>query len=353
MKGSIKLFRVFGISIEIHITFLILPLLFWFGYGIKGVFVILAVFTCVTLHELSHSLAAKNFGIKVDRITLLPIGGIASMRSLPETPAQEFIVSFAGPLFNIVVTIVLFYPLMIILGLDTLLHPDFHTWTGAIAYSYWVNPVLAGFNLLPAFPMDGGRILRALLSRKFSYLKATKIAVGFGHVFALLFALFSFATTPPNFILLLIAFFIFIAASHEESIASMKTTLGKMKVKDVLSPNYYTVSSSTPLSNVLGLVFHTHQEDFPVVDEGKLVGFLSRRQIISAVHEQKTSNLVSDLMLKDFPFVSPQDYLATVYNKFQNLAVKALPVVEDSLLKGVITLEDISRIYSVLSKGEG
>lgn len=350
MRGSIRLFRIFGIDIEIHITFLLLPLFFWFSYGAKGVFIILAVFTCVALHELSHSLAAKGFDIKVDRITLLPIGGIASMRSLPETPGQEFVVSLAGPLFNIIFTIVLYYPLSLILGENILLHPNPETWPGAIAYAYWVNPILAGFNLLPAFPMDGGRILRALLAKKFSYLKATKIAVGFGHIFALLFALFAFST--GHFILLLIALFIFIAASHEESLASMKTTLGSMRVKDILSPNYYTIASNTPLSNVLSLIFHTHQEDFPVVDEEKLVGFLPRKQIISAIHGQRINATVADLMQQEFPSVSSQDYLTAVYNKLQNLGIKALPVIDQGELKGVITLEDISRIYSILSKGE-
>jgi len=188
MRGSIKLFRVFGIDVNIHITFILLVLLVLPG-GLKRVCLVLAVFFFVTMHELCHSLVARRFGIKVRQITLLPIGGVASMSKIPDKPIQELAVSIAGPLSNLAVVAVFYYPLKTLLGPDVLFHPlSTSTWPLTIAYAYWVNLVLAGFNLLPAFPMDGGRILRAALATKIGMKRATTIAVNFGHIFALAFA---------------------------------------------------------------------------------------------------------------------------------------------------------------------
>ena len=272
------------------------------------------------------------------------------MRSLPETPGQEFAISLAGPLFNIALTIILFFPLKYLLGTQNLFHPNPHTWAGAIAYAYWVNPILAGFNLLPAFPMDGGRILRSLLARKFSYIKATKIAVGFGHIFALMFAFVALSSSPPNFILLLIALFIFVAASQEEAIAGLRATLSKIRIRDILSESFYTVSPDALIGEVLELVFHTHQEDFPVTVGSELVGFLPRNKILSAMHEKQLDKRVQELMLTDFPTLTPDEFLSTAYNKMENAGLKALPVIEKGILKGIVTLEDISRLYTLLKE---
>ena len=352
MRGAIKLFNIMGISVEMHISFLILPFFFWLMYEWKGIFIIFAIFTCVAAHEFSHSIVAKNYGINVDRITLLPIGGVANMRSLPETPTQELFISIAGPLFNIILTVVLFFPLKALLGEYHLFHPDPLTWPGAVAYAYWVNPVLAGFNLIPAFPMDGGRILRALLARKFSYIKATKIAVNLGHGFALLFAFWALSMRPPNFILLFIALFIFVAASQEESIASMKATLGGIRVKEVVNRQFYSLNPDATIGEVLNLILSSHQEDFPVVLEDKLIGFLPRDKVIYALHEKQLEKKVSELMIQDFPVLSGDEYLYSAYNKMENSKLKALPVVEDDKVIGIITVEDVSRIYSLFSKGE-
>lgn len=213
MRGAIKIFNIFGISIYIHLTFLILPVLFFIYDGFKGVFLVLFVFTCVTLHELFHSLTAKKFGVRVKNITLFPIGGVASMGSVPEKPTQELLISLAGPAFNIIFSVVLFFPLYNILGPQVLFHPSMQTWPHTIAYAFWVNPSLALFNLLPAFPMDGGRILRAFLSQRLGLRKATQIAVGIGHFFALVFAVIGISS--GRYMLLIIAIFIYLAASSE------------------------------------------------------------------------------------------------------------------------------------------
>lgn len=220
MKGSIRLFKIFGISINIHATFLLLLLLFSSG-GLKWLFLVAGIFFFVTLHELCHSLVAKHFGIDVREITLLPIGGIASMTGMPKKPSQEFLISISGPLFNVLVVLVFFYPLKYILGPDILFHPpSTQTWPLTISYVYWLNLMLAAFNLIPAFPMDGGRILRAALAKKFGYQKATKIAAAFGRAFALIFVYFGLVRL--NMFLIAIAIFIYIAASAEKAKVDIK-----------------------------------------------------------------------------------------------------------------------------------
>jgi len=220
MRGSIRLFNILGVPIYVHITFLVLPVLFYLNAGIKGVFLILFVFSCVTVHELFHSVTAKRLGARVRGITLFPIGGAASIASYPKRPRHEFFIAITGPSFNILFAAIFFYPLYRILGPSVLFKPSLQTWPQTIAYAFWINPSLALFNLLPAFPMDGGRILRAFLARRLSFRRATRIAVGTGSFFALLFGFIGIAY--GHIMLIVIAVFIYLAASSEELQVELK-----------------------------------------------------------------------------------------------------------------------------------
>ncbi|MBI4336182.1 MAG: site-2 protease family protein [Candidatus Omnitrophica bacterium] len=228
--GAIKLFRIFGIPVYIHITFLILPALFYFNAGVKGVFLVLFVFSCVTLHELFHSLMAKYFRVRVRGITLFPIGGVASIATYPRRPQQEFLIALAGPMFNILFAAILFYPLYKILGPQVLFRPSLRTWPSTIAYAFWINPSLALFNLLPAFPMDGGRILRSFLAKRLGLRKATYIAVGIGDFFALVFGIVGFRY--GNFMLIIIGIFIYLAASSEKLQVELMESMGETHEED-------------------------------------------------------------------------------------------------------------------------
>lgn len=347
MKGSIKLFNIFGIAIRIHFTFLLLPLIFGHFYGLKGLFLIFFVFFCVTFHELCHSLQARHFGVKVEQIILLPIGGIAAMKSIPEKPGQEFRISIAGPLFNITFALVLFLPAYFLLGPENFFHPGIDSWPKTFAYAFWVNPILALFNLLPAFPMDGGRMLRSFLAKRMDYGKATRIAVGFGHTFAVLFGFWGLTSFNP--ILILIAFFIFMAASSENMQVDLRLTLRKFSVKDVLPEQFFSVTVSTPISEVLALTLHSHQEDFPVIEDGKLVGLLTRADVILAIHQSGMQRLVKDVMKKDFPAVSVDDPLTKAHRLMEEWRIKAIPVLNRGQVVGIVSLEDISRIYLLMS----
>lgn len=348
MRGSFRLLQVFGININIHITFLILPLLFLY-YGLRGVFFILFVFLCVTLHELTHSLVAKRFGIEVKEITLLPIGGLAAMTSFPEKPIHELLISISGPIFNIAFAAILYFPLLLLIGREALFSPSLNTWPQTMAQGFWINLMLAAFNLLPAFPMDGGRVLRALLARKIEYRRATAIAVNIGHLFAILFAYFGLI--HGHILLMVIAVFIYMAASAEESQVDVRETIKKYKVSDVLAREFLTLRTDIPISKVLELIFHSHQEDFPIMDSGKLIGLLTRADIMTNIHQHGTGELVGDVMRREFPTVEPGSLLSVVQKLMDENHVKALPVVNGSKVLGIITLEDISRIYSLMSSG--
>ena len=351
MKGSIKLFEIFGIAINIHITFLLLPVLFFFMSGLSGVVLVLIVFACVTFHELTHSLVAKKFGIEVKNITLLPIGGVASMSKMPDSPKQEFLISVAGPLSNIFLAAVLgllFYYTQWI-PREVLFHPlSGESLVYTMAWLPWANVMLAAFNMLPAFPMDGGRVLRAILALKMPYIKATRIAVGIGHIFAVLFGFWGLTT--GNIVLILIALFIYIAASSEETQASVSETLKTFRVKDVLSTQFLTLEKGTPVSKVLELIFHSHLEDFPVMETDRMLGFVTRNDIIIATHQFGPDKPVGDIMRTDIPAVTPEDKLLKVQRIMEEKSVRALPVVIEGRLRGIITLEDIFRIYSLLAR---
>lgn len=347
MRGSIKLFRVFGISIEIHITFLLLPLLFGYISGLKGIVLILGVFLFVTLHELSHALQAKRFGVRVDSVILLPIGGVAAMGSIPEKPSQEFKIAISGPLFNFIVAVILFYPAYYLLGPEIFFSISLESWPHTFAYLYWLNIILGVFNLLPAFPMDGGRILRAFLAQRMDFQKATRIAVNFGHIFSLLFAFWGI--THSNFWLVIIAVFVYMAASQEEAQVDIMETLRRFKVKDILPGQYLTVTRDTPLSKVLELIFHSHQEDFPVLEDDNIIGFVTRADIISAIHQFGLNEVVGNVMRKDFPSASPRDSLTKIHKLMEESKLKAIPIIEGGRLIGIITMEDLGKIYSLMS----
>lgn len=349
MKGSIRLFKLFGISINIHVTFLLL-LIFFLSGGVKWLVLLVGVFFFVTLHEICHSLVARSYGIEVREITLLPIGGIASMSSMPEKPSQEFFISIAGPLFNLIVVAVFYLPLKQLLGPEVLFYRPFSTatWPLTLAYLYWINLILAIFNLIPAFPMDGGRVLRSLLAQKMGYQRATKVAVNLGHIFALIFAYLGIVGF--NIILVIIAIFIYVAASNEELQVDLKETLKKFKVKDILSADFFTVNSDTTLAKVMELIFHSHQEDFPVVDGDQTVGFVTRHDIMTGINSVGAQAAVREVMRKDFPKVADTDQLIHVQKIMEENSLRAIPVERAGKIVGVITIEDIGRVYSIASQ---
>ncbi|MDD5440184.1 MAG: site-2 protease family protein [Candidatus Omnitrophica bacterium] len=350
MRGSFTIAEVAGIQIKIHITFLLLILIFgkWF-------FFVLAIFFFVTLHELAHSLVAKSFGIQVREITLLPIGGVASMTKLPDKPYQEFLISLAGPLTNIAIVVIFYFPLKHLVGPDVFF-AGFRSLFGGIILTnnpglilteiYWINLMLAGFNLLPAFPMDGGRILRSLMAQKLGFQRATKVAVNFGHAFAILFGYLGLV--QGRLMLLIIAVFIYMAAASEEMQVDVRSILRKFRARDLLPQQFVTVSEQATLSNVLELMFHSRQEDFPVVDsQNRMAGFVTRYDVMNGIHQHGVHHPVSAVMRRDVKSLTGDETLDQVQEMMQSNEIKALPVVRDATVIGIISTDDIARVYSM------
>jgi len=196
--------------------------------------------------------------------------------------------------------------------------------------------------------MDGGRILRAVLAGKLGYRKATKIAVNFGHIFALLFGYFGLV--QGHIILIVIAVFIYMAASSEEMQVDVKETLKKFSIKDIIPSQFVKLDKNATLSRVLELIFHSHQEDFPIVEDEHLIGFVTRSDIINGIHVHGMHSGVQGIMRKDVPTLTESDSLDKAQNIMQENGIKALPVLREDNIIGVVTIEDITRVYSVMAK---
>ncbi|RKY43145.1 MAG: hypothetical protein DRP85_00480 [Candidatus Makaraimicrobium thalassicum] len=356
MKGTFRLVRVMGINIDIHSTFLLLLAFFFLVMGVRGLILILGVFFFVTIHELCHSLVAARFGIKVKHITLLPIGGVASMPEAPRVPYQELLISLAGPLSNMLILVIFYYPLLALLGKETLIYP-LRVMTGQVKYTgqlnilahiYWINLVLAVFNMLPSFPMDGGRVLRAILSYRIGYREATAVAVRLGHIFALLFAYLGIV--HGHIFLLIVAVFVYMAASSEGFQVEVTETIKNYSVRDILARDFIHVRPDTPLSKVLELIFRTHQEDYPVIEDGHLRGFITRREIIRGIHEKGKEAKVEKVMRGDIPAVEMSAGLHLVQKLMQKYNTNAMPVKKRGNIVGVVTKDDINRVYLMMSE---
>jgi Zn-dependent protease len=231
MRSSLKIASISGIEVRIHLTFLLFLVWIWFGYyeiagvggATQGVLLFLALFACVLLHEFGHAFAARAFGIQTADITLLPIGGVARLNRIPDEPWQELVVAVAGPLVNVVIAAALLFVIHEAAPLDQLEsieNPRIELLTQLAS----VNIMLVKFNLIPAFPMDGGRVLRALLAMAMPYSRATWIAARIGQALAICLAIYSFFGPGRDPILIFIAFFIFIGASQEAAMARMRQT---------------------------------------------------------------------------------------------------------------------------------
>src|SRR5918998_5000311 len=357
MGGSFKIGRAFGIDVKIHWTFfLLLAFFFYLGFSnggnvaaaVTASVIIVALFFCVLLHEFGHSLVAQRFGIEVPDITLLPIGGLARLKSLPENPWDEVKIAIAGPLVNVALA-PLFFAAAAGLGAD-LLRPANVLEGGAsvgqiLAYLGIMNLALAIFNLIPAFPMDGGRILRGLLATRLGAVRSTDIASTVGQVFAVGFFVLAFVTN--SFTLALVAVFIFFGASGEAGFVRQREMMRGLTVSDVMGTKRRT-ETITPYHNfgqVFDAVLHGYQEDFPVVDEeGRLVGIITRAEIMSAAHSPERYASVRDLMKTEFPTVSPEADLFTDGARIlQESGLRALPVVQAGDLVGMLTMEDIAQ----------
>lgn len=356
MGNSLKVGRAFGIDVKVHWTFFLLLVFFaYLSYAntqslvnaLITIGIIVALFLCVVAHEYGHSLVAQRMGIEVQDITLLPIGGLARMKSMPERPIDEVKVAVAGPLVNVVLAPV-FIALAFLFGfnlstLSNVLEAQ-DSVGNVLLYLGAINIFLVVFNMIPAFPMDGGRVLRGLLATRFGPIRATSIASRTGQFFALGFFVLGLFFNP---ILALIAVFIFFGASGENQMVRQRETMRGLTVSDVMGTKRRT-ETVTPYHNfgqVFDAVIHGYQEDFPVVDEeGNLVGMITRNEIRAAAHSPERFSSVRDLMKTEFPTISPEaDLFTDGHRILQESDLRAVPVVKFDDLVGMLTIDDIGQ----------
>ena len=350
MKWSWRIGRIAGIDLQVHVTFLLL--LGWVAISyytvrrsvtdaVVGVAFILSLFAIVVLHELGHALTARRFGIPTRNITLLPIGGIARLERMPDDPKQELLVALAGPAVNVVLAAILYVVLQ--LGAGTASPTDMARAGGSFLNRLlWINVTLAAFNLLPAFPMDGGRVLRALLAMRMDYARATRVAATVGQAMAVIFGFVGLFYNP---FLVLIALFVWMGAAAEAATVQMRSTVGVVPVQRAMITDFRTLAPGDPLARAVDYVLAGFQEDFPVVDGGRLAGVLTRADLLRALAKRGTEARVEDVMQRDFETADPRDMLETVMERLQRR--RMLPVLQNGRLVGLLTPANLGELLMI------
>jgi Zn-dependent protease/CBS domain-containing protein len=335
-----------GIPLNVHPTFALL--LAWValshllqGHGIaavtSGLLLVLSIFACVVLHELSHALVARQFGIRTRNITLLPIGGVARLERMPEKPSQELWVALAGPAMSYAIAGVLFGILSLlggplgVAGLAVVGGPF-------LTKLLWINVGLATFNLLPAFPMDGGRVLRAALAVRLGRARATELAARVGQGMAIVFGVLGLFFNP---FLLLIAVFVWLGAKSEASLVELKATLSGLPVMQAMVTNFRVLAPSDPLSRAVELAVAGFQHDFPVMDGSRLVGLLTHAGVLKGLAERGVRLSVDVVMERRFETVHPLEMLDVAFERLESSGCRVLLVVSDGEVVGLLTPESI------------
>jgi Zn-dependent protease len=354
MSWSWKIGRLFGIPLFMHWTFLIL--LGWVFYrdmargleasqALVSVAFILVLFACVVLHELGHALTARQFGIPTADITLLPIGGVARLERMPEKPSQEFLVAIAGPLVNVVIA-----GLLHAIGFRPSMGPDMENilqhrnFWGEVLF---VNLFLVAFNLLPAFPMDGGRILRALLAMVMPYPKATRLAASVGQLMAILFGFAGLSSGNP--FLVLIALFVWLGAEAEARQVEERFLLGDERVESAMLTNYVTIGADHTLGRAVELLLAGSQQDFPVDLGGDRAALLTRAALMKGLTEHGRDSLVRDADLVELGQVGLGTPLNEAVATLRAGGIGSLLVssADGHTPAGLLTLENVGELLMV------
>lgn len=352
MKWSWKIGQSAGIGVYVHTTFLLLIGWIVASYLLQGSTLVaalssiaftLALFACVVLHEFGHALSAKRFGVKTRDITLLPIGGVARLERIPENPVHELWVALAGPAVNLVIGAVLFVGLALsgnLQPLDVLSVTD-GPFLGRLMM---VNVLLVGFNMIPAFPMDGGRVLRALLAMRWEYTRATQAAAAVGQGLAFLLGFIGLFANP---LLIATAFFVWIGAAQESRMVQIKSALAGIPVSRAMMTEFRTLSTEDTLADAIELVRARPQHDFPILEDGQIAGVLTRADLLTALTRLGEDARVGDLMQREFQVTDSHDMLEVAFSRLQACACHTLPVTHGERLVGLLTMDNVGEFLRV------
>lgn len=344
MKQSFKICKIFGIDISVHFSLLfILAFLTYalyvnpppFGFSnlvgverfVLSVLTAVLVFVCILIHELSHSLVAIRFGAKVRGIVLFIFGGVALIENIPREPKKEFLMALAGPVASLFIALISFLAIP--------LHKQFFFLLG------YFNLILGLFNLIPAFPMDGGRILRSILARKMGFVKATRVSAEVGKFLAILMAIVGIFV---SWWLILIALFIYIGASEEEKLITIEGLLARFKVRDIMTPNPIYVTPETKVRDVIDLMLKHKHLGYPVVKDGVLVGIVTLKDVINANGDE----IVERVMSRRIVTISPDENAFKALKIMSEKGIGRLPVVENGRIVGIVSRSDVVRVLEIL-----
>jgi stage IV sporulation protein FB len=353
MTWSLKLGSIAGTAVRIHITFLVfLGWIFAASYASGGAaaawnglaFMVL-LFCCVLLHEFGHILTARAFGVTTPDVTLLPIGGVARLDHIPEQPREEFLVAIAGPLVNVAIAVVL----LLIAGAridPTPLAAVDDVKVPLIDKLAVVNLFLAAFNMIPAFPMDGGRVLRAALAARLGFTRATSIAATIGQGVAFLLGFLGLLFNP---MLIFIAIFVYLAAASEAHMVSLRAATQGMPVTAAAITQFATLVPDDRIADAIDLMLHTSQGEFPVVDgQGRLAGLISRADVIRAVKNTGADSPIGAAMTTEVPSIGRRRCLDEALRLLQDSPAPAVAVLEsDGRLHGLVTPETVAALMAL------
>ena len=350
MRWEFGIGSIAGIRIRVHVTFVLLmaALPLWLGGSLRGALELAAVlgsvFACVLLHELGHALAARRYGIATREIVMLPIGGVARLERSPQRPAHEIVVALAGPAVNVLLATLISLAL-VAAGQSPIRALD-HAADGLVPFLLFANLTMFAFNLVPAFPMDGGRVLRALMWLRLPYARATRYATIVGQAFALLFAVLGlFVLRTPS--LVFIALFVFLAARDENAMVAARSAMDGLRVRAAMLTSFQTVETREALGHAVGLLMAGSQEDFPVLENGALLGMLSRADLLAALEREGEDAPVGRAARLDVPVLDPEEPLDRAIARMRTGRVSALPVMRRGELVGLLTLGNIGELLMV------
>lgn len=355
MKYALRLGRPFGIKIAIHWTFLLLIL--WVvavninqgadtGQALLSVAFVLVLFICVVLHELGHSLAARRYGIETKSITLLPIGGMANIEGMPEKPKQEIVVTASGLAVNVAIALILLGIISTVQGYSFDMDFEKITSKNFLILLMYTNLFIVAFNLIPAFPMDGGRILRAALSLRFNRVKATKYSMVAGQVFGVIFAITGLFVNPFLFV---IGIFVFLGAGYEYTQVRFRSMLTDYTAKDIVMEDYMVLAASDPVKKAVEIMLKTRQTGFLVKEDDNVTGILDKDNIIKGLSEHGEEVEVGEIMTEDFQRVEAKTPLRDIFQTIQKKKAGFFPVFENDKLLGIIDQENIQEFIMVQS----
>jgi len=358
---SIPAGRIFGVELRVHLTFFFLLLFVWLtesaSHGSvspdRSLALVGIIFASVIANELGHALVGRHAGIPAKAIILLPIGGVTLLDETQQPPEpstsawkRDIRIAVAGPLVNLLIAVLAaatlhFAAPAIKLGMQPYVHSS-HLLRSLV----WVNIWLAAFNLLPAYPMDGGRVLRAWFSRTMDPVRATRRAVSIGQTFAMLFMLTGMLV---NIWLTMIGFFLFLAAQLEERSAIFQSVLETVRLEDVMLTDFATLSPADTLEDALEKAIHSLQDDFPVIRGSDMVGVISKQKILSSLRAEG-NGYVQAVMNRIFEVAQKNESLASAFRKLTSRNLSIIPVVEDQRLVGIVTLQNLMHSMALLAE---